>query len=199
MPEPAALVLMFVVYPVWVAAGLADWYCHRRTFIAQTSGLKENMFHWVMFAEIGVGMAAVVLLEVNAAVLLLVFSVFVVHQITVYQDLDYSTLLRDVGPFEQMVHSFLELLPLLSLALLAMIAWPQAQALVGFGQESADWTLRRKSEPLPDEYLAVALLMSLLFNVIPLVQETWACVAAPRKVRVARPGAPVHEKVEPKL
>jgi len=24
-------------------------------------------------------------------------------------------------------------------------------------------------------------------------------VAAPRKVRVARPGAPVHEKVEPKL
>jgi hypothetical protein len=199
MYEPAALILMFVVFPVWVAAGLADWYSHRRTFIAQTSGLKENMFHWVMFAEISVGIVAVAVLEVNAAVLLLVFAIFVVHQLTVYQDLDYSTLLRDVGPFEQMVHSFLELLPLVALALLAMIAWPQAQALVGMGQEAADWTLRRKTDPLPDEYLAVALLMVLLFNLLPLVQETWACVAAPRKVRMARPGTATHEKVEPKL
>lgn len=199
MYEPAALILMFVVFPLWVAAGLADWDAHRRTFIAQTSGLKENMFHWVMFAEIGVGIVAAAVLEVNAAVLLLVFVVFVVHQLTVYQDLDYSTLLRDVGPFEQMVHSFLELLPLLALALLAMIAWPQAQALVGMGQEAADWTLRRKNDPLPDEYLAIALLMVLLFNLLPLMQETWACVAAPRKVRMARPGAATHEKVEPKL
>ena len=43
--------------------------------------------------------------------LALVLGVFVVHELTVYMDLDYSSLLRDVGPFEQMVHSFLELLP----------------------------------------------------------------------------------------
>src|SRR5215212_6714061 len=135
MPSPASFILMYLVFPLWVAAGFADWLCHRRTDIAHTSGLKENLLHLLMFAEIGVAMVAVALFEINAVVLLLVLAVFFVHQATVYCDLDYSTLVRDVGPSEQMVHSFLELLPLLSLALLAVLAWPQAQALVGRGQE----------------------------------------------------------------
>ena len=47
---------------------------------------------------------------------MLVLVVFVVPSLTVYWDLSrYSTLLRDVGPFEQMVHSFPEMLPLLAL------------------------------------------------------------------------------------
>ena len=41
----------------------ADWTCHLRTGIAQTSGLKENLLHLLMFTEIGVGIEAVVLLE----------------------------------------------------------------------------------------------------------------------------------------
>jgi hypothetical protein len=63
----------------------------------------------------------------------LVFIVFVVHELTVYWDLNYSTLVRDVGPFEQMVHSFLEMLPLLSLALLMAVAASEGPA---------DWSLR---------------------------------------------------------
>ena len=112
MQDPAGLILAYLVFPLWVAAGFADWACHVRTGIAQTSGLKENLLHLLMFAEVGLGIAAVVLLEINAAVLLLVLAVFVVHELTVYWDLHYSTLLRDVGPFEQMVHSFLEIMPL---------------------------------------------------------------------------------------
>jgi hypothetical protein len=37
-----------------------------------------------MFAEIGVGIAAVVLLQINAAVLMVVLVVFIVHELTVY-------------------------------------------------------------------------------------------------------------------
>jgi hypothetical protein len=175
MQEPARFILMYVVFPLWVATGFADWACHRRTHIEKTSGLKENLLHLLMFGEIGIGMAAVALLEVNAAVLLLVLAVFVVHELTVYWDLHYATPLREVGPFEQMVHSFLELLPLLSLALLAAMAWPQAMALAGFGAEAADWSLRAKAKPLPPIYLAAGLLSSALFNALPLLQETWAC------------------------
>ena len=72
MQEPASLFLAYVAFPLWVAAGFADWICHLRTGIAQTSGLKENLLHLLMFAEISVGIAAVVLLEINAAVLMLV-------------------------------------------------------------------------------------------------------------------------------
>jgi hypothetical protein len=185
MQEQARFILMYVAFPLWVAAGLADWACHRRTGIALTSGLKENLLHLLMFGEIGVGMLAVALLEIDAAVLLLVFAVFLVHELTVYWDLHYSTLLRDVGPFEQVVHSFLELLPLLSLALLAAAAWPQALALVGIGDEARDWSLRLKESPWPADWLRVGLLLSLAFNLLPLLQETWSC-AVVRSVRAAR-------------
>ncbi|MDB5871596.1 MAG: putative rane protein [Ramlibacter sp.] len=188
MQDFARSILMYLVFPLWVAAGLVDWACHRRTAIAQTSGLKENLLHLVMFGEIGLGMLAVALLEINAAVLLFVLAVFVVHELTVYWDLHYSTPLRHVGPFEQMVHSFLEILPLLSLALLAVVAWPQALALAGLGAEPADWSLRAKLQPLPRAYLVAGVLSALLFNALPLAQETWACLRARATARTpARP------------
>lgn len=183
MQFPAQFILMYLVFPLWVAAGLADWVCHRRTGIAQTSGLNENLLHLLMFAQIGLAMLAVALLEINAAVLLLVAGVFLLHQLTVYWDLNYSTMLRDVGPFEQMVHSFLELLPLLSLALLAVMEWPQAQALVWQGDAMADWTLRSKDQPWPQAYLLAGLVGVVVFNALPLLQETWSCARGPKKAR----------------
>lgn len=193
MQDAAAFVLMYVVFPLWVAAGFADWACHARTGIAVTSGLKENVLHWLMYAEIGVGMAAVALFEIDAAVLAIVFGVFVVHQATVYWDLHYSTMRRDVGPFEQMVHSFLELLPLFSLGLLALIAWPQALALVHAGAGAPDWSLRPKDEPWPLPYMVGALAASVLFNALPLMQETSSCLRG-RRARVR-----AQPRIEPRL
>lgn len=191
MQEPARFILIYMVFPLWVAAGFCDWICHRRSGIAFTSGLKENLLHWLMFVQIAVGILAVVLLEINAAVLLLAFGIFLSHQLTVFAELRYSTMLRDVGPFEQMVHSFVELLPLLSIALLVLTAWPQALALVGIGEESRDWALRVKHEPLPAGLLMTGLLASLVFNFVPLLQETWSCVAArPPKRKSVRRTAP---------
>lgn len=183
MQDAAPFLLMYVVYPVWVLAGFADWATHRATRISITSGLKENVLHWLMYAEIGVGMLAAAFLEINAALLAIVSGVFLAHEITVYMDLDYSTMLRDVGPFEQMVHSFLELLPLVSLGLLAVIAWPHGW----------DFDVRPKATPLPLQYLVTAGAASLLFNVLPMLQETWSCVRD--RALVGRP----REKVEPGL
>jgi hypothetical protein len=183
VPDTAAFLLMYVVYPLWVAAGFADWECHRRTGIAVTSGLKESLLHWLMYLEIGLAMLAVAFLEINGAVLAIVGAVFVLHEATVYWDLDYSSLQRDVAPFEQMVHSFLELLPLVSLALLAVIAWPQA----------GDFTLRPRAVPLPPAYLLAAAAASVLFNALPLLQEAASCIRARR--RNARPRA----RIDPRL
>lgn len=180
MQDAAPLLLMYVVFPLWVLAGFADWACHRATGIATTSGLKENLMHWLLYAEIGAGMLAVVYFETTAGVLAIVLGVFIVHELTVYMDLDYSTLLRDVGPFEQMVHSFLELLPLVSLGLLAVIAWPQGW----------DLTLRPREDPQPLAYLLAAGAASLLFNVLPLAQETVACLAARARPRTPASPAP---------
>jgi len=164
--DAASFLLLYVVYPAWVLAGLLDWACHRATGIAVTSGIKENLLHWLMYAEIAVGMLAVAFLEINAGVLAVVLGVFVVHELTVYWDLDWSTIRRDVGPFEQMVHSFLELLPLASLGILATIAWPHGW----------DLSLRPKEQPFPLDSLLAAGGASVLFNALPLLQETWSCL-----------------------
>ena len=190
MQAAAPFLLMYVVFPLWVLAGFCDWACHARTGIATTSGLKENALHWVMYAEIGVGLVAVAFFEIDAAVLAIVLAVFIVHEATVYWDLDYSTMRRDVGPFEQMVHSFLELLPLASLLLLAAIAWQ--------GDALADWDLRPKREPWPIAYIAGAFIASVLFNGLPLAQETLACLRA-RKAKAKAPARSYGPRVEPRL
>ena len=82
-----------------------------------------------------------------------------------------------------MVRSFLEMLPLLSLALLAVTQWDEALALFGMGPEAADFSLQRKAEPWPRAYLLGAMAAGLLFNVAPLLEEAWRCWKARRGSR----------------
>jgi hypothetical protein len=174
MEEGARLLLMGVVIPLWIAAGLADWWCHRRTRIESTSGLPENVFHWILFGEAGVLMLATALLEVNAGVLLLVFAAFLAHEATTFVELGYTVPRREVRPFEQMVHSFMEILPLVLLALLAASHWDQARAL--FGLVAADFRLRFKLEPWPPTYLLGGAAAVGLFNIFPLAEESLRCL-----------------------
>jgi len=111
MAPAAALLLIVVVFPLWIAAGLADWACHRATRIESTSGLTENLLHWVLLAQAGVAVLAMALLHINAAVLLIVLAAFMLHELTVWLELRYTVPRREVRPIEQMVHSFEELLP----------------------------------------------------------------------------------------
>ena len=39
--DAARWLLMYGVMPLWIVAGLADWWCHRRTGIERTSGLRR--------------------------------------------------------------------------------------------------------------------------------------------------------------
>jgi hypothetical protein len=176
MADAARLILMYAVLPLWIAAGLADWACHRRSVIEHTAGLKENLLHWVLFGQVGVAMVAVALLEVNAAVLLIVLAAWLLHQATVLFELRYAVSMRRVDPVEQMVHSLLEVLPLASLLLLAAMHWDQALALLGPGP--ADFSLRWKAEPWPASYLVGALAAVAVFNILPLVEESWRCISS---------------------
>jgi hypothetical protein len=174
-PQQAAqLLLMYVVVPLWIAAGLADWLCHRRTRIESTSGLVENIFHWVLLAEGGVALVATALLQPNAAVLLLVFGAFLAHELTTYVELRYTARRREIRPIEQMVHSFMELLPLVLLALLAVMAWDQVLAL--FDGADPDFSVEPADRPWPPGYLLAAGVAVLLANVLPLAEESLRCL-----------------------
>lgn len=173
MQAGAQWVLMAVVVPLWVLAGLVDWACHRFTAIERTAGWPENVFHWVLFAEAGVALLAVALLEIDAGVMLLVFAAFLAHELTTFIELRYVVPLREVGPLEQMVHSFMELLPLVILALVAAMQWDQVLAL--FDRGVPDFALQTKAQPWPAAYLVGMGLAVLLLNVLPLAEEGLRC------------------------
>lgn len=180
MPEaPAAQLLLWAVLPLWLAAGLADWACHRATAIERTSGTRESLIHLLMFAEVGLPLLAALLLEVNALVLAAGLLAFLAHEATAWWDLRVAVGARAVHPREQMVHSFLELLPLTGLALLATLHWTQARALVPGSAAPGAFELVWKTPPLPAAYVLAVLAAAGLVSALYL-EELWRCLRASR-------------------
>ncbi|WP_253261940.1 hypothetical protein [Ramlibacter montanisoli] len=73
-----------------------------------------------------------------------------------------------------MVHSFMEVLPLMVLALLVVMAWDQVLAL--FGGRPPDFSLRAKAEPWPPAYLLGVAAAVGVFNILPLAEEGLRCL-----------------------
>jgi hypothetical protein len=165
------LVLMYFVLPLWLAAGFADYLCHRASNIATTSGAKESLLHLLQFAEMAVPILAAIFLEINALILVMMIVAFLLHEATALWDVSYAAATREVTPIEQHVHSFLEMLPLMGLVLVAVLHWGQFLALFGLGSEPARFTLALKPDPLPWTYVVSVLVAVLLFEILPYAEE----------------------------
>jgi hypothetical protein len=167
MQDIARLVVVWAILPLWIAAGVADWACHRRTAIERTSGSAENAFHWALFGQMGLAVVAVALLEITAGVLAIVVLLWLAHEATTWIELRYTVPLREVRPFEQMVHSLMEILPLAMLAALAVGHWDALAA--------GDFGLRPKRQPWPaTDFLVIGAAVA-VFNVLPLAEEMMRC------------------------
>lgn len=176
MRDLVRCLLMYAVLPLWILSGFLDWWCHKRTAIETTSGWRESAFHWVMFAQFGLGSLAAIWLQVNLGLLVLLAGLFALHEFTTWLELRFVTRRREIRPVEQMVHSFMELLPLAAILLMTVLY-----------DGSGQWVLRFKDEPLPVWHVVAALAAVALFNVVPLVEEAWRCAQASRIERPTRP------------
>jgi hypothetical protein len=116
---PANLLMMFFVLPIWLLAGLTDYFCHRASQIEQTSGVPESLMHLLQFGLIAIPALMALTLQVNAAFFFLAAAAIIVHHIVAYLDVRYANSTRRVTAFEQMVHSFLEITPITAFLLLA--------------------------------------------------------------------------------
>lgn len=174
--DPALFVLMYVVTPLWLAAGFVDWLCHRATHIEVTSGTRESLIHLLMFAEVGIPLLAALFLQVNAGIISLMILAFFIHALTALWDVSYAVTARWVSPVEQYVHSFLEMVPLMVLLLVISRHWGQFLALFGFGEEQPSYRLAWKQEPLPAGYVAAMLGLIVLLGLVPYAEELWRCV-----------------------
>lgn len=172
--QAARRLLVGGVLPVWLGAGLADWYLHRRTHIQDTAGPLESATHLVMFAETGVPILLGLFCEVNAGVLASAYGAAAVHSGTAYFDQAYAEERRRVSPVEQHVHSLLEVCPLTAALLLTALHWDQALALTGQGK--AEFGLRfKRRDPLSARARVLLLGAVAVFGVLPYAEELWRC------------------------
>ncbi|WP_448681127.1 diguanylate cyclase [Pseudomonas nicosulfuronedens] len=181
---PAALstgYLLYVLLPLWLVAGFADWLCHRRTDIAHTSGTRESALHLLMLLEVGVPLQAALFLQINAGLILLMLVCFIAHELTALWDVGMAVQQRRVSPIEQHVHSFLELIPFMAISVVCLLHWDQASALLPGNWERAQFGLRAKEPALPDAYVATILIATLLFSVLPYLEELLRCHRAARR------------------
>lgn len=161
--------LMYFVLPLWLAAGFADYLCHRAAHIEQTSGWKESALHLLQFAEMAVPVLAALFLEITSAIILVMIVCLILHEATAIWDVRYAAATREVTPTEQHIHSFLEMLPLMGLLLVVALYWPAFSALFGFG--TPDFSFRWKQQQLPIGYILAMLTLTGLLEVLPYLEE----------------------------
>lgn len=171
--QSAQFVLMYLLIPLWIAAGFVDWIFHRKTDIEHTAGPKESLIHLLMFAEVGFPLLAALLLDINALVIGLMIAAFFIHESTALWDVRYAVSKRWVDPLEQHAHSFLEVLPLMAIGLVSLVHESQFLALLGMGSEAPRFTLELKRDPLPPSYIAGFLIAATAFTVLPYLNELW--------------------------
>ena len=80
---------------------------------------------------------------------------------------------REVTPTEQMVHSFMEMMPLVGVWLVSILREEEVRALLRAAPRSPDFSLRLKEQPLPVWYRVGLLTAIALLGGIPYVEELW--------------------------
>jgi hypothetical protein len=176
--------LGYVVFPLWLLSGLADYLCHARTDIAHTSGSHESALHLLQTAEIGLPVLVFLFLATNALALAVMAAGVFAHTVTSWRDVKFAAQLRHVSPGEQYVHSFLNVLPWIALALVAILHWPVVVAMFDPAIAS-DWQPRWRRPPFASEVLFAVLAASLLFGALPGALEFLHTLAVARRAQVS--------------
>ncbi len=171
--------LQWFVMPVWIAAGLADWWCHRRSDIEHTAGTTESAIHAAMMIEGGLPALLGLFCEIDAAMLTVTYGALMLHEVSGILDVAYADGRREVTPFEQYVHGFLGRVPMMATFLLTVLHWDQAQAVVGL-RGRPDWRIKPKRRPLNPTYQAGNLATLGALVVVPYAEELVRCVRAGR-------------------
>lgn len=165
------------VLPIWIGAGLADWWCHRRTDIEHTAGVTESAIHSLMMAEAGVPTMLGLFCEVNAGVLASTYAALALHELTAICDVAYADGRRQVSPTEQHIHGFLERVPLMAAVMLTVLHWDQARSVFGI-EGNADWRIRAKRRRLSVRYRAGVLGAVAALVALPYGEELVRCLRA---------------------
>jgi hypothetical protein len=184
-------VLLYGITPTWMAAGVVDWWCHRRTRIEENSGLPESLSHLAQLAQASVPATLALFVEADPPLLALTYAAAATHTATAYLDVAYAAPRREISPTEQHTHAFLEVLPIAGAACLTVLHPTQTRDL--FRARRRKWRLRAKRHPLGPAYIGALLGMLALglgFSLEEVLRCTRAALRRRREGAASRTPAP---------
>lgn len=176
----AEMALLCGVLPAWAVAGFGDWICHRQTRIQATTGTHESLTHSLMLVAIGVPATMALLWEINESVIAASIAGTAAHELIVLWDTAYAADRRRVTMTEQHIHSFLEVLPWASMAILMILHPDSLQALFRRGNRKGVWGLRHKQRPIKRRHLATIFTSLSLCLGLPYIEELIRCYRVDR-------------------
>jgi hypothetical protein len=159
--------MLWVLLPLWFIAGVADYLLHRRTAIEHTSGWGESRLHVLQAVAIAIPMVAGVFLEINGAVIAIMLVCVAVHTLAAIWDVRYTASRRYISPLEQHVHSHIEYIPLVAVALVVLLSW---NSFLGLLAGRADG-LQLRHKPLPVSVVVVNLTAIFILQGVLLADE----------------------------
>jgi hypothetical protein len=179
--------LLFFLLPAWNLVGALDWWCHRRAGIKRY-GIYEPMLHLTLLLLAGAPLLLGLFLDINGLVLLIILC-FVAHEAVGYVDIAWATRSRGIRPVEQRVHDYLAAIPFAALSLVIVLHWQELILLFRQSLLALHQPLQLRAEPLPSTIVGVVLLLVVLCNVLPYVEEFARAVRYRMKtpVRAERP------------
>jgi len=164
----------YVLFPIWLLAGVLDYWLHQRTNIAATAGPRESRLHLAQTLQVGVPVLIVLFLELNLLTLAMLVAAAVAHTITSYWDIRYASQRRTILPLEQVVHAFMLTLPIFVPALLLVMRWQVVEApTVPPGAGTGAWALRWRDPPWDSDVIVTVLVASFVFGMLPALAEYW--------------------------
>lgn len=175
----------YFIAPLWIGAGLADYFWHRHTKIETTSGIDESLIHWLMAAEATPAVLAPLFLEMNEGALGGIIGLAALHELTVLWDLWFTAPRRAIPAGEQVTHTFLEAAPFFTAAAAIATHWDEFQSLLGRGGKRR-MSIRLRRPPMPARHVAAMLAAVLLLDALPHTDELRRCWKAARLGKVGR-------------
>jgi hypothetical protein len=169
--------------PLWIGAGFADYWLHRRSKIEAHAGTFESGLHAAGLALTSGPVLCGFFLELDAGVLLTMIAGYAAHAGMTIWDVAHASSRRDVIPAEQHVHALLEVLPFTALSFVLVANRDQALALVGRGENRARFAFRRKRVPLGRRPVLGTIAAFTVFVAVPFAEELLRCVRYERAAR----------------
>lgn len=153
------------LYLLWLAAGAMDFWLHRASNIESTSGLEESRLHLVQIAVLGLATILWLCFRASPPLFLILLALVCLHAITGYWDTRVAYPKRAIRPFEQHVHSILDVAPWIATG---AVYWsmPDTQVVTGLA-----------FEPAPIALWLFAIVPALLLTVVPALVEFRRCLA----------------------